>query len=121
MAAEMHTEAPAQPAVAEKPTGPAAAVTAAGGIGVFFLGLFTTLNEAFAGVHEAMDWHAPSGPLSGKSSVGTMAFFVSWALLGALWRRASVPLKPVLIATGVLVALGVMMTFPDFFTLFAEE
>lgn len=105
----------------ERHTGPGAAVTVAGGLGVFALGLITTLNEAFPGVHSAMEWNERVGPLSGKSSVGAMAFFVSWTLLTALWRRTSVPLKPVVIATVVLVALGVMMTFPDFFMLFAEE
>jgi len=103
-----------------KPFGPAAAVILAAGLGSFTLGLLTTLNEASAGVHDALEFDSGVGPLSGKTSITMMVFFFSWAVLSLiLWRR-DVRVKPVLWIAGVLIALGLVGTFPEFFEQFAD-
>lgn len=106
---------------AEKPFGPAAAVIVASGIGAFVLGLLTTLNEASTGVHDFLTFNDGVGPLSGKTIFGAGAFFVAWAVLYVLWRGKNLPLRLVLLAAGILLALGVIGTFPTFFQAFASE
>lgn len=108
-------------AAAERPFGPAAAVVLATGIGTFVLGLFTTLNEASAGIHDFLELDSGVGPLSGKTILGASTFFVSWAILHFLWRDTNPPMRPVLLATAGLLALGLLGTFPIFFEAFASD
>jgi len=105
----------------ERSLGPAAAVVLATGIGALTLGILTTLAEASTGTADFLQFNDRVGPLSGKTIISTAAFFASWALLTALWRRTSPPLRPVLIAAAVLLALGFLGTFPTFFQAFAPE
>jgi hypothetical protein len=112
-----------QPVVAEgaRPFGPAAAVMLAAGVGVFVLGLLTTLAEASTGIKDGLQWNDRVGPLSGKTIVATTVFLGSWALLAAVLRNAEPPWKKVVYATGALIALGLLMTFPTFFQAFAAD
>jgi len=103
-----------------KPSGPAAAVILASGVGTFVLGLFTTLNEASSDINDFLGFSDDVGPLSGKTIIATAAFAVAWALLGFMWRGREVAWRPVLIATVVLLALGFLGTFPTFFEAFAD-
>lgn len=61
------------------------------------------------------------GPLSGKTIFATVAFLASWIVLTPLLRYRSFPWRPVVGATVVLVALGILGTFPTFFQAFAPE
>lgn len=122
MATETPMAAPPVPSTGtngERPTGFAAAALIAAGLGALFLGLFTTLAEASTGMQDWLQWNDRVGPLSGKTILAVIIFFASWAVLTALWRSANPPLKPVLIATGVMTALGFLLTFPTFFQAFA--
>lgn len=110
----------AQQGEALKPSGPAAAVILASGVGAFVLGLFATLNEASSGINDFLRFADDVGPLSGKTIISTAAFFVAWAVLGFTWRGRDIPWRPVLIATIVLLALGFLGTFPTFFEVFAD-
>ena len=105
----------------ERPTGPIAAAVLAVGIGAFVLGLLTTLSEASTGVHDFLEFDQDVGPLSGKTVIGVIAYLTSWAVLHGLWRRQNPALRPILIITVVLIALGVLGTFPTFFQAFAAE
>ena len=105
----------------ERPTGPIAAAVLAVGIGAFVLGLLTTLNEASTGVHDFLAFDEDVGPLSGKTIIAVAAYLGSWAVLYGVWRRQSPPLRPILIATIVLIALGILGTFPTFFQAFASD
>jgi hypothetical protein len=104
-----------------KPNGPVAAVMLATGIGAFVLGLFTTLAEASEGIKDFLEWSEDVGPLSGKTSLAAIAFFVSWGGLYAGLRGRDVPWRPLIIAMIVLLAIAVVMTYPAFFTSFASE
>jgi hypothetical protein len=103
------------------PLGQAAAATLAVGIGAFVLGLLTTLAAASSDVNDWLRFNDRVGPLSGKTIIAVIAFFVSWGALAALWRRTSPRLRPVLVAAAVLIALGLLGTFPIFFEAFASE
>jgi hypothetical protein len=115
-----------------KPTGPAAAVMIASGIGSFVIGIGVILNEysevikswigvdfrAFLEFDKNFGLGAGVGPLSGKVVLATIAFVVAWLVLHYAWRRRDVDLRRAFTATLVLVALGFALTFPPIFTLF---
>jgi hypothetical protein len=103
----------------DRPTGPVAAAVLATGIGAFVLGLLTTLSEASTDVHDFLEFSTDVGPLSGKTILAVIAYFGSWAILHALWRRQTRDLRPILIIAGVLTVLGILGTLPTFFQAFA--
>jgi hypothetical protein len=105
----------------ERPSGPVAAAVLAAGIGIFVLGLLTTLVEASTSVADFLKWSEDVGPLSGKTILTAVVYFVSWAVLHALWRRQNPNLRPILIVSAVLAVLGIIGTFPTFFEAFAPE
>ena len=105
----------------ERPTGPIAAAVLAVGIGAFVLGLLTTLNEASTAVHDFLEFDEDVGPLSGKTIIAVAAYLGSWAVLYGVWRRQSPPLRAIVITTIVLIALGILGTFPTFFQAFTAE
>ena len=104
------------------PDGPGAAAMLSAGIGVFVLGLLTVLSEASTGIHDLMaDFQGPVGvgPLAGKTTLAVIAYFASWALLWALWRKRDIDIRLAFwvgLGLGIAGALG---TFPPFFTAFA--
>ena len=111
-----------------KPNGPPAAAFLAAGIGAFVLGLTVTLHEAFPpaeGQKAFWDFAANYGigsgvgPLSGKVIIGTLAYVISFVGFGLAWRGREVNLRTVLIASGILLALGFALTFPPIFEVFA--
>jgi hypothetical protein len=103
----------------DRSNGLAAAALLSAGLGAFVLGLLTTLAEASAGVARWLQYNDRVGPLSGKTIIAAAVFFGSWGVLSALLQRKNPPLKPVLVVTGALLALGFLMTFPTFFQAFA--
>ena len=104
----------------ERPNGPAVAAIISAAIGVFVLGLLTTLSEANTDIHDFLDIKNRVGPLSGKTTFAVVAYLVAWvALLPVLWKR-TVPFASAMLIAAVLIALGFVGTFPKFFQLFAE-
>ena len=99
-------------------TGAAAAAFIASGIGVFVLGLMTTGAEVSSGLKNILNWWNPAGPLSGKTGVAILAWIISWLVLNHLWRGEDKALRSAFTITMVLVGLGVLLTFPPFFTAF---
>jgi hypothetical protein len=104
--------------VEEPPAGPAAAVILGAGIGVLVLGIVATLSEASTGFADALNWKDSVGPLSGKTIISSLVFFAVWGGLTAYWRRANPALRPIVLAAVVLIALGLVGTFPTFFQIF---
>jgi hypothetical protein len=102
-------------------TGEAAAAFIAGGIGCFVIGLMVTLTEmpALVGLKNALVWSPGVGPLSGKTGVGVIAFFLSWIVAHATLKNRDINLQRAVIIAAILTALGFLMTFPPFFDLFA--
>jgi hypothetical protein len=105
----------------DKPFYPVAAAFVAAGIGSFVLGLMTTLAEAIESLKEWLQFSDPVGPLSGKTIIGVGAFLVAWPILHVVLRGRRVSDRSVYWATGILVAAGLLMTFPSFFQRFAAE
>lgn len=112
---------PAAPAATTRPTGPAAAAMISAGIGTFTIGLMTSLAETSQGLKDALNWYNPSGPLSGKTGVGVLAWLVSWVVLNTLWRDRNHAVGRAFVWTLVLIALGFLLTFPPIFEAFARD
>jgi hypothetical protein len=102
----------------EKPNGPAFAAVIAAGLAFAVLGAMTTLAEVFDGFGDWLSFSGRVGMLSGEAIVAIAVYFFSWAGLAFLWRRSDPPLVPVAVVTAVLVAAGLLGTFPPFFRLF---
>lgn len=103
------------PRAATRPSGPAAAVVLAAGIAAFTLGLLTVLTAASDDVSSALTLSERVGDLSGVTTLTALVFFAAWGALALRWRHADPPLTRVAAAAGVLVALGLLGTFPPFF------
>lgn len=97
------------------PNGPAAAAILSAGVGSATIGLMTTGAVISAGLKSALNWWSPAGPLTGKTSVGVVAWLVTWIVLHVLWKDKDVPLVRVLVVMLVLLVLGVLLTFPPVF------
>ena len=104
-----------------KPNGSAAAAFLAAGIGSAILGIATVGAEASAGLRNALIWSRAAGPLSGKTSVALIGWIVAWLVFGLAWKGKTLRLAGVLVISAVLVAVGLLLTFPPFFGLFAPE
>lgn len=105
----------------ERPNGPVAAALIAGGFGSAILGLMTVLNEASGAINKGLNWMKPVGPLSGKVGVGVIAFFLSWLVLHFSMRGKNVNFARASTIAFVLLAIGLLLTFPPIFELFAAE
>jgi hypothetical protein len=95
-----------------KPNGPVAAALLAGGIGSAVLGLATLSVEASATIKTALNWYNPVGPLMGKSSLGIIAFLLSWVILNYIWKGKETNFSRIATIAIVLVAVGLIFTFP---------
>lgn len=100
---------------AARPSGPAAAVVLAAGLASFALGLLSVLTAASSSVSAALTLSDRVGDVSGLTTAAAVVFFAAWGVLALTWRHADPPLARVAAATGVLIALGLLGTFPPFF------
>ncbi len=92
----------------------------ASGIGSLVLGLAIILSEASAGFKTFVTWNAGVGALSGKSGLSVIAFVVSWVALHYVFKTKPLSLMTSFIITLVLVALGILLTFPPVFLSFGS-
>ena len=107
-------------AIPDKPNGPVAAVLLGGGFGAAVLGAATLWSELAAANAALLNWYAPVGPLTGQTLVATAAFFLSWALLALLWRGKNVNFGIVALVAFLLLAVGLVGTFPPVLALVAR-
>lgn len=105
----------------DKPEGPVSAAILAAGVGALALGVFTTLAEASTSVKNWLQWSDAVGPLAGKTLMAVIVWLVAWAALHLGLRGKAYESRRALTIALVLIALGVLGTFPTFFQLFAPE
>jgi hypothetical protein len=101
-----------------RPSGPAAAVVLSAALGCLTLGVLSVLTAAKEGASDALTLSERVGDISGITTASAAVFFASWAVLAVAWRRADPPLVRIAAAAGLLIALGLLGTFPPFFNLF---
>jgi hypothetical protein len=125
MEAHEKVEAAPAPGVEEMATDlpfwPVAAAFLAAGFGVLVLGILTTAAEASADLKDWLQFSASVGPLSGKTILSVAAFVAAWIVLSLVLRGRQVSERTVYWATGLMVALGLLGTFPTFFEKFAND
>lgn len=92
-----------------------AAAFIASGIGSTVLGVMTVLAEISAPLRGSLIWFSRGGPLGGKTSLAVLAFVLSWVLLTIVPKKYPVKLRTAFIVSLVLVAIGVLLTFPPVF------
>lgn len=102
----------------ERASGPAFAAILAAALAFAVLGAVTTFAEVFDGFGDWLAFSSRVGMLSGESLIASVVYFVTWAGLGLIWRRSDPPLPPVVVITTVLIAVGLLGTFPPFYRLF---
>lgn len=100
---------------AQHPNGSMAAALLAAGLGCATLGVLTTWAEASPELKEALNLWPPGGPLTGKAGAATGVFLSSWLGLHAAWRNREIPYDDLVAASSLLLAVGLIGTFPPFF------
>ena len=90
--------------------GAAMAAYLSAGIGAFAMGLVVVLNEA--GVFAAPSVYAPAGGVSGRTTLATIVWLVAWGVLHNRLKARPIDANRILAVTLVLIALGVLGTFP---------
>jgi hypothetical protein len=101
--------------------GKALAAMVAAGVGSAALGVLTTLAELSPGLKNVLNFYDPVGPLSGKTTVAVVIWLIAWYALAHRWHVRPPVMKSALIATFVLIGVGVVGTFPPFFELFTAH
>lgn len=101
--------------LSDKPEGPISAAIIAAGVGATALGLLTTLAEINAGVADTLQWSDAVGPLSGKTVLAVVAWLLAWVVLHVVLRNKPFETVRALVIGLVLIALGIVGTFPPFF------
>jgi hypothetical protein len=108
----------------DRPDGPGVAAMLAAGIGILVLGLFTVLAEVSEGLKnwlESLEFGRGVGPLAGKTLMGSLAFVVSWIVLGIVLKDKEVDMRRWFWVAFALGVLGAIMMFPPVFEAFASE
>lgn len=103
-----------------KPNGPAAAAILSAGVGVAALGLFTFLAESSKAVAAWLKWSSPVGPLAGKTGMAIIVWLVFWAFAHNMTKGKSVNFGKAWSWSIALIILGLLLTFPPVFEIFAD-
>jgi hypothetical protein len=104
-----------------EPNGGVAAAIIAAGIGCAALGLLVVAAAASPQVSQLLTFYSPTGPLSGKAIVSTVIYLVVWPNLHYRLRDKQVDLYKAFMVTILLVAFGIIGTFPPFYQLLARR
>jgi hypothetical protein len=102
------------------PTGPASAAFVAAGVGCLALGVFTTLAEISVGAKNLLNWWNPAGPLTGKTGMAIVAWLAAWVVLHVMWKGQTDGFGGRLKMSLILIAMGLIGTFPTFFEMFSH-
>jgi hypothetical protein len=105
----------------DKPEGPISAAILAAGVYALALGILTTLAEASTRVKDWLALDDGVGPLSGKTVYAVAIWIVAWIVLHVVYRDKEIESRKALSTALILIALGVVGTFPIFFQLFTPE
>lgn len=97
--------------------GPGAAAILAAAGGCFALGVLALAGDASPPIAAALKVWKPTGPLSGVTDVAILLWLVIWFALNRLWRRRTVNMATINLASVALFVGGVLLTFPPFMDL----
>ncbi|MBI4305769.1 MAG: hypothetical protein HY678_05565, partial [Chloroflexi bacterium] len=83
------------------------------------VGFWTSLAEASEGISKWLNFYNPTGPLSGKTTMSVVIWLALWVPAHFLLQKREIEIRPVIVAAAILIVLGVLLTFPPVFQLFA--
>jgi drug/metabolite transporter (DMT)-like permease len=92
--------------------GPGAAAVLAAGIGCFAIAALACLADKSVAVKRLVNFYPPTGPLSGVTTTAVIVWLIAWAFLHVVWRERDVSSVAVCRVAFVLLALGLLLTFP---------
>ncbi len=101
--------------------GAAGAAILAAGIGIFTLGVSTTLKASSEVIKKILSFHVPTGPLSGQTTVAVVVWLLVWIVLHQLWKNREINFRKIFAITMILIVLGFLGGFPPLFEVFFEE
>jgi hypothetical protein len=99
------------------PNGPGAAAILAAGIGCAALGILAFAGDASGAIGKLLNFYNPVGTLSGVTTVAIIIWLVAWFFLARLWGTKMVALGKVNVLAFLLLAVGLLLTFPPFMDL----
>ena len=94
------------------PNGPGAAAVLAAGIGCFSMGLATVVADEVGPLARLLTLYRPTGPLSGVSTLSILIWLAAWGFLHYFWGGRQVDLRRWAMLALVLLAVGILLTFP---------
>jgi hypothetical protein len=94
--------------------GPAGAAILSAGVGCSVLGILAVAGDASKAVAKLLTFYLPTGPLSGVSSLAILLWLVTWFILARRWRTKTVAIAKINATAFLLLALGILLTFPPF-------
>src|SRR5579863_7161420 len=100
------------------PNGSGAAAILSAGVGAFTLAVLAIAADQIGAVKSLLNFYMPTGPLSGVTTVAIVAWLFIWFVLDQRWRKRDVALSRINLAAFVLLALGLLLTFPPIGDLF---
>ena len=98
--------------IQDRTFGFAAATLIGGGFGVALFGVLTLISEVWVSTQPGFTLMTSVGPLSGKAIYSVIGWLVGWAILAIILRNANISEKLTYRITGILVAVGFLLTFP---------
>lgn len=101
----------------ELPNGPGAAAILAAGIGCGAVGVLAFAGDASDSIGKALNFHNPTGTLSGVTTLAIIIWLAAWYVLNSLWKTKTVAMVKVNLVSYLLLAVGFLLTFPPFMDL----
>jgi len=95
--------------------GGAMAAFVGAGIGAFAMGAVVILNEL--GLFAAPTLYAPAGGVTGRTTLATVVWLIAWGVLHNRWKAREIAPGRMGALTLILIALGVLGTFPPLWAL----
>lgn len=94
----------------EVANGAAVASLLAAAIGAFAVGFIVILNEA--GLFAAPALYAPTGGVSGRTTLAVVIWLFGWAVLHNRWKNRHFESRRVQLLSLILIGLGIFLSFP---------
>jgi hypothetical protein len=92
--------------------GKGAAAVLAVGIACVTLGVFTLAGDAVPAAASFFNIWNPTGPLSGVTGFTILIWLAAWWVLSRRWAARNVNFHGVNLAALMMIALGLLLTFP---------
>jgi len=82
------------------------------------MGALAALAEMLPGLKGLLAFYAPAGSLSGKAAISVLVFIGARLVLDRAWRTRAIDTRRCIVWSALMVASGLVGTFPPFFYLF---